>query len=281
MSPAKSETFTHKIFVDFSGDDGDPSKQNSSKIISMAWVLSSSQDIWHNEGIVLEMKKIIGCHRDNELKYRSLRRHPRKMDALALLDGAKVQTLILVVLKDLVKEAALHNPKTKRLVQYIHYFPIGRFFSTETLPPYPDAWFQLVFDEVGWVGCQDEIRRYYNEDDSIVWNQDTDPKALLFGKSGAILMLQLADICAGLAREYVEELSNSQLPTCGVCYLKRTRDCSYRRKHLKPGRAALMNILYPLLLTNSRGVAIDNGFMVRPPNAQHKYLFVDCLFGRR
>jgi len=28
--------FTHKVFVDFSGDDGDPSKPGSSKVISMA-----------------------------------------------------------------------------------------------------------------------------------------------------------------------------------------------------------------------------------------------------
>jgi len=281
VSPTEPKSFTHSIFVDFSGDDGDPSKPNSSKVISMAWVLSSSQDIWHNEGIVLEMKKLIGCRPNDEIKYRSLRRHPKKTDALAMLAYSKVQILILLVLKERVKETAFRDPKTKRLVDYIHYFPIRRFFDAGALPPYPESWFQLVFDEIGWAGCQDEIRRFYSEDENIIWDADKDTKSLLFGKSGAMLMLQLADIFAGMMREYVEKLDNRDLPPCHVCHIKKIRDCSYKRKHLRPGKAELMNILYPLLITNSNGVTIDTGFMVRPPEVQYNYLFVDCLFRKR
>lgn len=281
VSPAEPKPFTHSIFVDFSGDDGDPSKPNSSKTISMAWVLSSSQDIWYNEGIVLKMKKLIGCHRDDEIKYRSLRRNTKKMDALAMLAQSRVQILILVVLKERVKETTFRDPKTKRLVDYIHYFPISRFFKSGTLRPYPESWFQLVFDEVGWAGCQDAIRRFYTKDEDIIWDADKDPKSLLFGKSGAMLMLQLADIFAGMAREYVEELDSRSLPPCHVCHIKKIRDCSYRRKHLRPGKAELMNILYPLLITGGNSMAIDTGFMVRPPDMQRNYLFVDCLFGKR
>jgi len=273
--------FTHRIYVDFSGDDGDPSKPNSSKVISMAWVLSSAQNIRYNEGIVLQMKKVIGCKPKDEIKYRSIRRHRKKMELLTILTGAKVQLLILLVLKERVKDTSLRNPRTKRLVDYIHYFPISRFMTTKVLPPYPEAWFQLIFDEIGWAGCQDEIRLFYNNDNNIIWDADEDPDSLLFGKSGAILMLQLADIFAGMMREYIEELNDQNLPPCHVCHLKGIRDCSYKRKHLTVGRAELMKIVYPLLIGRGRGIKVDVGFMVRPPEAQYRYLFVDCLFGRR
>lgn len=279
--PTEPRPFTHKIFVDFSGDDGDPSKPNSSKVISMAWVLSSSQDMWHNEGIVLKIKKLIGCNPNDEIKYRSLRRHPKKMRALTILTQSKVRIVVLLVLKKSVKEADFRDPKTKRLVDFIHYLPISRFISTKVLPPYPESWFQLVFDEIGWAGCQEEIRRFYIEDKDIIWDAKKDPKSLLFGKSGAILMLQLADIFAGMAREYMEDMDSAHIPPCSVCHIKKIRDCSYRRKGLRPGKAELMNILHPLLITNDEGLRVDTGFMVRPPEVQYNYMFVDCLFGRR
>jgi len=273
--------FTHKIYVDFSGDDGDPSKPNSSKVISMAWVLSSVQNIRHNEGIVLQMKKLIDCKPKDEIKYRSIRRHRKKMELLTILTKARVWLLILVVLKERVKDAGFRDPRTKRLIDYIHYFPISRFITTKTLPPYPEAWFQLVFDEIGWAGCQDAIRRFYDDDKNIIWDVKKDPNSVLFGKSGAILMLQLADIFAGMMREYIENLRSRDFPPCHVCHIKGIRDCSYRRKRLTVGRAELMKIVHPLLISGSDGIKIDVGFMIRPPEVQFRYLFIDCLFGAR
>lgn len=276
-----SVPFTHKIFVDFSGDDGDPSKPNSSKVTSMAWVLSSVQDIWHNEGIVLQMKKLIGCKPKDEIKYRSIRRHPKKMELLTTLTRAKVRLLILLVLKESVKDESFRDPKTKRLVDYIHYFPISRFITTGTLPPYPESWFQLIFDEVGWAGCEDEIRRFYKNDENIIWDADEDPDSILFGKSGAILMLQLADIFAGMMREYIENLNEREVPPCHICAIKGIRDCSHKRKHLTVGRAELMKIIYPFLIERSKRTKIDVGLMIRPPEVQRRYLFIDCLFAKR
>jgi hypothetical protein len=273
--------FTHRVYVDFSGDDGDPSKPNSSKVISMAWVLSSVQDIQHNEDLVLKMKKLIGCGPKDEIKYRSIRRHRKKMELLTILTKVKVKLLVLVVLKERVKDAGFRDPRTKRLVDYIHYFPISRFINAKALPPYPEAWFQLVFDEIGWAGCQDAIRRFYDDDKNIIWDADKDPDSLLFGKSGAILMLQLADIFAGMMREYIEGLRERNLPPCHVCHIKEIRDCSYKRKRLTVGWAELMKIVYPLLISRSDGIKIDVGFMIRPPEVQYNYLFIDCLFGAR
>ena len=274
--------FTHKIFVDFSGDDGAPSKPNASKVISMAWVLSSVEDIHHNEGVVLQIKKLIGCRPKDEIKWRSIRRHRRLGEILKILEKVKVNLLILIVLKQKLTEERLIDTRTKKLVNIIHWVPINRFFITGLLLPYPQSWFQLVFDEVGWAGCEEEIRDFYRKDKDILWDADTDPDSLMFGKSGAILLLQLADIFAGILREYVEQqIEKGDFPPCHICNMKQIRDCTYKRKGLTVGKADFMKTPSPLLIANKDGKRIDFGFMVRPPEEQYRYLFVDCLFKRR
>lgn len=93
-------------------------------------------------------------------------------------------------------------------------------------------------------------------------------------------MLQLADIIAGLGREYVEDLQSRKLTPCVACWLKRTYDCSYKRNRKKVGKTSLMRILYPLLMGNELGKVWEKGFVVRPPGVEKDYLFVDCLFGQ-
>jgi hypothetical protein len=278
-------SFTHRIYVDFSGDDGDPKIPGASKIISIAWVLLAEADIWHNEGIVLKMKKLIGCKKDAELKYRAIRRHRKKKQVLELLKQAKVQLVVATVLKEELREDELRNPRTKKLIDLIHYFPINRFFPV--LPPYPESWFQLVFDEVGWAGCEDGIRHSYVADENIIFDPVSDPQSLIFGKSGSILMLQMADIFAGITREYMESLQGQRLPLCPVCYVRGigfVHNCPYdprrygRAKFI--GNAHLINIIYPLLIGHSNGSKWDMGFVVRPPGSRTKYLFVDCMFSK-
>lgn len=273
----KSRPFTHRIYVDFSGDDGDPRVPGASRCMVIAWALSAENDIFHNKGILLQIKKVIGCRPNAELKYKSLKRHPRKREALQLLSQLKLKVVVAPVLKEQVAEEDLRNPKTKRLVNLIHYFPLSRvvdYFSRE----YPDVYFQLVFDEIGWAGCQDEIKESFRKDERLDWG-GARPDWLLFAKSGASLMLQLTDVLAGLAREYIEGSLNERHPPCRVCWLKRVRDCSFKRNKRTVGKGSLMRLLYPLLLKNDEGKAFEIGFLARPPGAEKDYLFIDCLFG--
>jgi hypothetical protein len=243
----------------------------------IAWALSAEDDIFHNKGIVLQIKKVIGCHPDAELKYKSLKRHPRKRKALQLLSQLKLKVVTALVLKERIAEEDLRNPKTKRLVNLIHYFPLSRvadYFSRE----YPDVYFQLVFDEIGWAGCQEGIKESFRKDKRLDWEQAR-PDWLLFAKSGANLMLQLTDVLAGLAREYIEGSLNEKYPPCRVCWLKRVRDCSFKRNKKIVGKGSLIRLLYPLLLKNDEGKASEVGFLARPPGTERDYLFIDCLFG--
>jgi hypothetical protein len=141
--------FTHRIYSDFSGDDGDPRTPGASRTLCVAWVISAEDDVWHNQGVVLDIKKVIGCQRDAELKYRSLKRHPRKKDTLALISQAKIEIILAPVLTERIRQEDLKDPATKGLVNLIHYFPVGPFVEV-CAKRHPDVYFQLVFDEVGW-----------------------------------------------------------------------------------------------------------------------------------
>ena len=278
-------SFTHRIYVDFSGDDGDPRISGASKIISMAWVLTAEADIWHNEGIVLKMKNLVRCRKTDELKYRTIRRHREKKQVLELLKQAKVQLVAVTILKEDLRQDELRKPRTKKLIDLIHHFPVNRFFSV--LPPYPESWFQLVFDEIGWAGCEDEIRHSYVMDENIIFDPVKDSQSLIFGKSSSILMLQMADIFAGMTREYMESLQGQRLPPCQVCYVKgigAVHNCEYNPRRYgrakSIGNGQLMNIIYPLIIGKSDNNKWDTGFLVRPPGSKFNYLFIDCAFGK-
>ncbi len=265
-------SFTHRIFIDFSGDDGDPRTPGSSRYICIAWVLSKEEDIYYNQGIALAIKKIIGTRKDAELKYTSLKRHRHKSAALNILAQAKIQVLLAPILKERLTDEELKNPRTKRLINLIHDFPLSRFldeFDKDT----SDVYFQLVFDEVGWAGCQEEIARLFRQKPRLdLINARTD--WLRFAKSGGNLMLQIADLIAGLGYEYMSGLQETRLPPCQVCWLKGRSRC----RSLPNNNKNLLNVVYPWLLKNNNGIAWEYGFVVRPPGTCRDYMFVDCLF---
>lgn len=273
--------FTHRIYVDFSGDDGDYKKQGSSRCICIAWVASAEEDIHHNEGMVLKIKKIIKCRPKDEIKYTSLRRHFSKKEALQLLNQLKINVVVIAVLKERIKDETLKNPKTKKLVDLIQTFPL-HWLIDPIMKEHPDMYFQLIFDRVGWGGCEKDILRIFKEDENLGWGKER-PDWLVFTKSGSQLMLQLADIVAGLSREYVESLQGQKLPACTVCATKGKPDrpCKYRLGKLLLPSAELMKLLYPLLLKNEQGKAWEHGFAIRPPAACREYKFVDCIFGNK
>jgi len=271
--------FTHRIYVDFSGDMGDPNKEGASKVVCIAWVLTAEADRWHNEGMVLEMKRAIGCKPEHELKYRTLRRHPKKYEALAYLKQAKVGAVIVPVLKERLRDAELRDPTTKALAILLHHFPLKTVFDhlMETIPgdEWPRVLVQLVFDQVGWARFREDVVHRLEEEHDIVWRVSPE-ESVRFHDSKKNLMLQLADVIAGLARDYMESLETVKLPPCSICWV-RQKQMRPRGCELKPlGDARLMNVLHSLLLERN-GAVWERGFLVRPPAVRYEYWFVDCI----
>lgn len=273
--------FTHRIYVDFSGDDGDPRTPGASRCLCIAWVASAESDLYYNKGVVLQIKKVIGCGAKDNLKYKKLRRHRLRKKALDLLTQLRVIVVVVPVLKERITDQELRSPRTKKLVDLIHYFPLSGLIN-HIAQTYAEIYFQLVFDRVGWRGCEEEIRSSFRQDAGLDW-EHARPDWLLFTKSGSNLMLQLADIIAGLGHEYIESLQDVRLPPCTVCVVKGKpeRTCQYRRrKRVLPG-GGLIGLIYPLLIKNEQGKSWEYGFLVRPPVVCREYMFVDCIFGAR
>ncbi len=271
--------FTHRVYVDFSGDMGDPRTEGTTKTVCIAWVLTAEGDRWHNEGMVGEMKRVIGCKQGDELKYRSLRRHPRKDEALRCLKEARAGAVVVPVLKERLREEELRDPSTRKLALLLHHFPLDVIFrhlgETVAQEELPGLLLQLVFDQVTWADFRQQVVRRLEEEHHVVWSIPP-AESVRFENSRRSLMLQLADVIAGLAREYVEGLEGIRLPPCQFCWVKgkpmRPRACT-----MKPvGSAKLMNVLRPLLL-DKNGDVWERGFLVRPPAVRYEYWFVDCV----
>lgn len=268
-------SFTHRIYVDFSGDDGHYNTPGSSQCICIAWVLSNEEYLDHNRSVVLKIKKAIGCDPKHELKYKTLRRHKNREIALRILSQLKVKVVIIPVFKRYISEQELRDPHTKKLVDLLHTFPLERFF------PYmrtvnPKSYFQLIFDEVSWSGCPDDIIEDFKNNQNLDWGQARSDW-LLFAKSHSNLMIQLADIISGVGREFADGLIGRALPPCPTCVGKRKmQHCPYKLGRLKIPGESLLHTLQPLLL-RKEGECFEQGFVVRPPNRTKYFRFVDCL----
>jgi hypothetical protein len=268
--------FTHRIYTDFSGDDGDPKTPGASKCLCGAWILSSEENIRYNEGIVLQIKKIIGCKAINELKYKSLAHHPKKSEALGLLLGLKVTIILTPVIKDKIDDKTIRSPKTKALLKIIHGFPLGRFMNYLGEVS-PDFCLQLIIDEMSWSGYQKDVLEYLKSGLKDVDWSEVREDWLYFAKSGNSLMMQLADVVAGLGREYIEDLQTKALPPCRMCHLGHWNSCTFKRHGQRVGLNKLLKNALPSLLRNSEGSFYAGGFIVRPPEVESDYIFVECL----
>lgn len=181
--------FTHRIYVDFSGDDGDPRTPGASASITAAWVICRHDAIRDNQGIVLAIKKLIGCKPRDNLRYRALRTHSKRRQALSLLSGLKGKVILIPVVKKHIKEEQYRNPKTKRLVSILHTLPLHRVFD-DLRGEEDDPYIQLILDEVGWGQCKAEVSSQFHADEGLDWSRAR-PDWVLFAKSGSNLMLQL------------------------------------------------------------------------------------------
>lgn len=268
--------FTHKIYSDFSGDDGDYNTPGSSKCLCVAWVLTTVEDIKFNEDIVLQMKKLIRCQAGNELKYTGIIHHPKKLEVISLISQLKAKVIINPVIKRKIDDETIRSPKTKKLLKIIHGVPLYRFMEYLHAVS-PGYCYQLIIDEMSWSDYQQGILDHYkSEFPDLNWKNAREDW-LYFAKSDNDLLLQLADVISGIGREYIEDLQGKDFPPCRLCNWKHWNNCHFKRKGIKIGRNELLKNVRPILLRNSKDQFFPGGFVVRPPNIEIDYKFVECL----
>ncbi len=274
MTEVKAK-FTHRVYVDFSGDLGDPKVAGSSKTVCIAWVLTSEEDRKHNEKVLMDIKKSIGCKPEAEIKYRSLRRHPKRDQALAQLTNLKVGVVLVTVFKGVTASKTLTS---REIAIEIHGFPwdrINKHLSETVLPDeQPNICVQLVFDQVGWINFKEELVSKFEQE--VIFRVPPD-ESIKFLDSKRTPLLQLADIIAGMGRDYVENIDSSDLRFCQVCWAKGR---AYPHQHCRKGnlrRNKLLDTLYLMLLKDPHGKVFERGLISRPPELSQRFWFIDCV----
>ena len=280
-SPHRRPSYTHAVFSDFSGDDGTKFGRGSTSCLTLAWLATREDDVEHNERVLFQIKKAVGCRPTDELKYVSVKSHPRNKDAtLRILGSLKVDVSCVTVFKkpflEQDNDPRFADPRTKMLVVVMQSFPFSGLIK-DLREHYGDVRPRIVVDEVHWRQTQDDIIALLSEEEE--WFSR---ESFQFRPSGAVPLLQIADIFCGAVREFCEGIETQTLPPCHVCRTRnfKPRDCGWRRKGRRPDGFNVMSAIYPLLLRAPGATyRIPHGLYFLPDSMNNKLEFIDCLLG--
>lgn len=265
------------IYVDFSGDDGfafdeGPPTDGSSRWIAVAPVIMSAEDVDFNKSVLSRTKAAIGCKQDDEIKWRTLRRLPaRKLNkALRELSNLKIRLLCLAISKRAIEQEELLNTKTGELSLLLHqlwsnwlpaYFPNGQMPRISYYVDHFRKEQQLLADFEEYLEQNPEAREQYCAE---------------FVDSKRVKLTQVADIYAGMLRDYFEGLEGKRLPQCERCHRFKWGTCQYKRKAELVGQAKLARHI-SAFLPRRRREFWEHSLFVRPPEINQRFYFWQCL----
>lgn len=112
----------YNAYVDASGDNGFKFEKNSSLCYVVNVLLCKQKDDDFNKNKLAEIKKLLGCKENCEIKYSTLRRHKKSREAHKLLGQIKGRLLFYVVFKKKL-------PRRKFETGITHSFPIDHIPS--------------------------------------------------------------------------------------------------------------------------------------------------------
>jgi hypothetical protein len=265
--------YTHAIFSDFSGDDGQKFDKGSSRTLGVVWVASRESDVPHNTDVVYRIKRAVGCKPNDELKYRSLRGSARrKTQALALMLEARVDVFALLAFKMRERDPSHKDPAGKGLVVHMNAWPVDILIDAMTAK-YGTVRPRLVLDEVGWKATPEQITSVMTEGGRVSAGD------VEFRPSAGTPLLQMSDLFAGAVRECADQLDQSVWPPCQACWGRSftPRDCRWKRRKIGISGFALLRKLYPSIFKDSRRGSLGRGLFTMPGSLRRDLEFVDCL----
>ena len=265
------------IYVDYSGDegfvfDGGPATDGSSRWIAVAPVIMSAADVDFNKSVLASAKAVIGCKQEDEVKWRTLRRLPaRKLNrALRELSNLKMRLICLAIWKRAIKEEELRNTKTGALSLLLHqlwfnwlpaYFPRGQMPGITYYVDHFRKERDLLADFEQYLNENPEARKQYGAE---------------FVDSKLVRLTQVADIYAGMLRDYLEGLEGKSLPQCEKCLSFKWGTCRYKRNAKLVGQANLVRHITGFL-PRQRGEIWEHSLFIRPPEIRRRFYFWQCL----
>jgi len=265
------------IYVDFSGDDGfafdeGPETDGSSDWIAIAPAIMSAANVDSNKSVLANAKAAIGCKPEDEIKWRTLRRLPAHQlnRALRELSNLQMQLLCLAIWKRPLTQEKLRHTKTGALTMLLHtlwfdwlqaYFPSGQMPSVAYYVDHFRKAQELLAGFEQFLKENPEAREQYSAE---------------FVDSKRVKLVQVADIYAGMLRDYLEGLEGKDLPPCERCFRFKWRTCRYKRSGKLVGRAKLVRHI-SAFLPRRRGKIWEHSLFIRPPEQRRRFYFWQCL----
>lgn len=254
------------IYVDASGDDGFGEK--ASKTFTVAMVIEGNRYTEHNNQMLVDMKRIVGCRCNDEAKYGTIKKHPKRKVAWEKLHQLNVHVKVLSHFKaDLSgKHSAILNTVhhawwLKEAVIYaidvLHANTVNAYIDG-SLPVLQRNIEDFAYRELKESGYIDKLG------------------CLEFVQSRRIHMVQAADIFAGAMAELLEANKDVMLSLCGSCFPKLYTERLAGK--CKPHKVR-KQILKIEILDNMGVVLVKNGRSIIPSGLQangRSWGLLDC-----
>lgn len=192
------ENFDYVMYVDASGDDGFKFDNGSTACFAAAALLVKQEDIEHNLEILGQIKKVLGCKPEDEIKYSRVRRHRRADDAFALLEGIRGNLSCFVAFKKELDPVQFVGNKQMSVmchVMAIHSIKAYPFLENTKLQIAIDRMKHTEEVPVEYHVTRESVKRD-NVDMDIVFRDSKDSRYLL---------IQIADLLCGAIREHFEQ----------------------------------------------------------------------------
>lgn len=201
--------FDYVMYVDASGDDGFQFEKGSTTCFAAAAFLVKREDIDHNLALLRGIKKIVGAKETDEVKYSTVRRHPRAPEALSLLRDLKGKLSCYVVFKKELSPAQIPPKGSKALSVDCH------LMSLRSLDAYSFADNDKVLIAIDHMKSTEEIPVNYHMHKGIFSDEKhpdrnfTSETVFCDSKDADFLLIQVADLLAGVLREHFEQYESN------------------------------------------------------------------------
>lgn len=283
-SEIQFENYDYILFVDASGDDGFQFGSKSGDGSSFTFVAScfivKPEDIPHNTEVLQNIKTALNLPKNAELKSTTLKRHRLANKAYALIDElAGTCCSMIAFKKDLIgkpRYADYCNVKTKQLSGLTQSFPyyaiykLGHFSPTDRILIVMDCMKKSEMDVVEKNLHDYEIQLNAPENYDLIFRDS---------KSERYSLIQIADIIAGLVRQYFEEnIERTTLQRlCMICKSNIKCATPSTRKLLRSQTIGTKYIT-PLLMHRSPrfNTIMFTGIITLPLNTYKFYRYIDC-----
>lgn len=285
-SEIQFDNYDYIVFVDASGDDGFNFKERSCDGSSFSFVSScfvvKPEDIQHNTNVLQEMKAILNIAPEKELKSTTLKRHRFASQAYAKIDELIGQCFSMVAFKkDLLGKpefAPYCDVRTKRLSGLTQAFPYYAIHKTKYFSPVDKILIVMDNMKKSEMNVVEDCLKNYEINPMVSSKYD-----VIFrdSKSEKYTLIQIADIMAGLVREYFE--SNMQTNTlqrlCRICRGSKTCDTKKRRRMLNE-HTIEQKFITPFFMHKSPIMQkiMLVGIITFPISKFEYYKYIDCKF---